>query len=43
MELDPKVYLGSVYTAVLIGLDPVTPPPPSEFGLVYEGAIGQRR
>ncbi len=32
-------------TAVLIGRDPATPPPPHPpaLGLVYEGAIGQQR
>ncbi len=30
-------------TAVLIGWDPATPPPPPSFGLIYEGAIGQPR
>ncbi len=36
-----KVYLGSMCTAVLIGEDPTTPPPP--FGFIYKGAIGQPR
>ncbi len=41
MELDLQSVLGSVYTAVLIGWDPATPsPPPTPFGLIYEGAIG---
>jgi hypothetical protein len=33
--------MGSICTAVLIGLDPATPPP--AFGLMYEGDIGQPR
>ncbi len=37
-----KVYLGSKCTAVHIGWDLATPPPPI-FGLIYEGAIGQPR
>jgi hypothetical protein len=41
MEL---VHLGSMCTAVLIGLDPAPPPPiPPAFGLIYEGIIGQPR
>ncbi len=44
MELDiSKVYLRSMCTAVLIGWDPATLPPPPTFGLMNEGAIGQPR
>ncbi len=40
MDSDLQSYLGSKWTAVLIGLDPATtpPPPPPAFGLIYEGA-----
>jgi hypothetical protein len=29
LDLQSTVYLGSMCTAVLIGIDPATPPPPS--------------
>jgi hypothetical protein len=42
MELDLQIFLGGLMcTAVLIGREPATPPPPPAFGLIYEGAIGQ--
>jgi hypothetical protein len=43
MELDLQSLFGLLCTAVLIGRDPVTPPPFTSFGLMYEGAIGQPR
>ncbi len=42
MELDLQSLFGLQCTAVLIGRDPATPPPPA-FGLIYEGSIGQPR
>jgi hypothetical protein len=37
--LSSEVYLGSMCTAVLIGRDLATSPPPPALGLIYEGAI----
>jgi hypothetical protein len=42
MELDLQSLFGLLCTAVLIGRTPQLPPP-SAFGLLYEGAIGQSR
>ncbi len=38
MELDLQSLFGLLYTAVLIGWDPATPPLLPAFGLIYEGA-----
>ncbi len=42
MEYDLQSLFGLLCTAVPVGWDPVTPPPPA-FGFIYEGAIGQPR
>ncbi len=44
MELDTGIQslFGSIWTALRIGWDPATTPPPA-LGLIYEGAIGQPR
>ncbi len=43
MELDLQSLFGLLCTAVHIGWDPASPPHPSAFGLIHEGAIGQLR
>jgi hypothetical protein len=44
IELELKVYLCSMRTAVLLADIPQPPPPPPPaFGLIYEGVIGQPR
>jgi hypothetical protein len=38
MELDLQSFFGLLFTAVLIGGDPATPPPPlRSFGLMLQG------
>jgi hypothetical protein len=43
IELDLLSLFGLLCTAVLVGLDPATPPLPPHLGLYTRGAIGQPR